>query len=583
MKRLLVLAIILTMMPMTVRAQESGAEQISSFDSQIIIDADNKANVKETIVYDFGTNQRRGIFRNIPIRTFAEGTDKSYYYELVWGEVLHEGKPVMTNIEESDDFSSLRIGDPDIYFTGENTYEINYVLSPIIEKDGDLDFINLNITGNEWDVPINKVTSKVTTETSAKFLETRCYTGYAGSIEQNCQHKNGTLFATFAAQDLLAQQGLTINIQTENNGFEAGAYLTSQDPPPTNYLQFTPIIIGVFGLLLGIFLRIKDSLAHRARKKDQTIVPQYEPPKDLSIGEVGLLHDNSSDMKEVTATLIDLAVRGYIKINQTRKKSLFRQAEYQFDLLKPKDDLSAPEKTLLEMIFQDGETSANLKDIDKTTATAKITSIKNDFTKNLESKGFHLQSTRLSSQNFINKLFMIIGISGVITSVIVTFANSGQDSIFWNFVTLCTVSVMLISFGYALSKTIQISDKGYSKWAEIEGLILYLTVAEKDRLKFHDAPEKNPEHFSALLPAAIALGVDKQWAKQFKDLDISQNVNWYGGQGSNFNSVLLANSLSRDFGSVVSSSMTTPSQSSGGFSGGGSSGGGGGGGGGGSW
>jgi uncharacterized membrane protein YgcG len=583
MKRLMILGLILALMPLSVNAQQSADEKITSFDSQIVIDGENRANIKETIVYDFGANQRRGIFRTIPTKTYAQGTDKSYYYELVWGEILHQGESVMTKIEDSGDFASIRIGDPDIFFSGENTYEINYVLSPIIEKDGELDFINLNITGNEWEVPIDSATAKVTTETDAKFRETRCYTGYVGSTEQNCQHKNNALYADFAAEDLLAQQGLTINIQTEDNGFEPTAYLTARDAPPFDYVVLAPILIGFFGLLLGIVLRIKDLLTRRARKKDQTIIPQYEPPKDLSIGEVGLLHDDSADMKEITAMLIDMAVKGYIKINQTRTKTWFRQAEYQFDLLKPKDDLSTPEKTLLDMVFTGSEASANLKDIDRSTASTKIASIKTNFKNSLEGKGYHLKSSNLTSQKFINKLYLAMGLAVLASAIFIAIANMDRPDSFWNFFTLSIPSIALIVAGYTLSKTIHISDKGYGKWAEIEGLILYLTVAEKDRLKFHDAPEKNPEHFSALLPAAIALGVDKQWAKQFKDLDISQNVNWYGGQGSNFNSVLLANSLSRDFGSVVSSSMTTPTQSSGGFSGGGSSGGGGGGGGGGSW
>jgi uncharacterized membrane protein len=108
-------------------------------------------------------------------------------------------------------------------------------------------------------------------------------------------------------------------------------------------------------------------------------------------------------------------------------------------------------------------------------------------------------------------------------------------------------------------------------------------VTEKDRLKFHDAPKKNPKLFNKLLPYAIALGVEKEWAKQFEGMDINKETTWYASNQA-FTAYVLADSLSSSFSTSVSSNFTpTQSSSSSGFSSGGFSGGGGGGGGGGSW
>src|SRR4029077_13113687 len=76
---------------------------------------------------------------------------------------------------------------------------------------------------------------------------------------------------------------------------------------------------------------------------------------------------------------------------------------------------------------------------------------------------------------------------------------------------------------------------------EIEGFKLFLTVTEKDRLAFHNPPEKTPELFERMLPFALALGVEHQWAQQFADVFAkleNQGINyapiWYYGSIGHF-------------------------------------------------
>lgn len=120
------------------------------------------------------------------------------------------------------------------------------------------------------------------------------------------------------------------------------------------------------------------------------------------------------------------------------------------------------------------------------------------------------------------------------------------------------------------------TDTGAKQWAKVEGFQLYMSVAEKDRLKFSDAPDKTPERFNKLLPFAVALGVEKDWAKQFEGIDVSQSTNWYVGNMAAFSAVNLASDIGTSFASTVSSNSSVSSS-------GGSAGGGVGGGGGGSW
>ena len=120
---------------------------------------------------------------------------------------------------------------------------------------------------------------------------------------------------------------------------------------------------------------------------------------------------------------------------------------------------------------------------------------------------------------------------------------------------------------------------GYEALQYLKGFKDFLETTEKDRYAFHNAPEKSPEIFMEYLPYAIAFGVEKQWAKVFEDLDIS-DPDWYVGDGVGaFNAVAFTSDIG-GFSTALASSGTSGSSGS---SGGGFSGGGGGGGGGGSW
>jgi uncharacterized membrane protein len=117
---------------------------------------------------------------------------------------------------------------------------------------------------------------------------------------------------------------------------------------------------------------------------------------------------------------------------------------------------------------------------------------------------------------------------------------------------------------------------------QIQGLKRYIEVAEKDRINFHNAPEKKPELFEKLLPFAMVLGAEKAWAKQFEGI-YSTPPSWYhGSSNSAFNAVLFTNNLS-SFNAAATSSLTSAPKGGSGSGGGGFSGGGFGGGGGGSW
>ena len=125
---------------------------------------------------------------------------------------------------------------------------------------------------------------------------------------------------------------------------------------------------------------------------------------------------------------------------------------------------------------------------------------------------------------------------------------------------------------------------------EMSGFSDYLEIAEKDELNLRNPPEKTPQLFEALLPYALALGVEQAWSDKFARVLASirnpdgstYSPSWYNGTWNTSNLSKATSDLSSGLHSAVSSSVTPPGSSSGG-GGGGFSGGGGGGGGGGGW
>jgi len=301
-------------------------------------------------------------------------------------------------------------------------------------------------------------------------------------------------------------------------------YLEANKPRPfdvwrflTDYWVLIVIVLG-FGAVLTIIV-LRKWYARRKRKA-QTIIPGYEAPKGMRPAEVGLLQDDSADMREVTATVIHWAVSGYVKITQIEKKGLFGGKDYQLTQLKGGSDLPSAEQKLYEAFFSKGK-EVKLKDLDK----SKMASAVSTYTSALKGQ--------LSDRGYYDKRGNII-------------------------------------------KKGNLTDTGAKQWAKVEGFKLYMSVVEKDRLNFSDAPDKTPERFNKLLPFAIALGVEKQWAKQFEGIDVSEATTWYSGNLAAFSAVSLASDIGTSFASTVSSNASVSSS-------GGSSGGGVGGGGGGSW
>ena len=520
---LLAPALFVIFLSQPIHAQTS-VERIQSFDTVVNIDKSGAATITETILYDFGSSERRGIFRDIPVQSVVSG-DQGYQLKSAVLSITRDGKtePYVL-LSESSAYSRVRIGNADVTIGGLHTYVIQYTLEPIaVATDDNFEIVRIDAPGTGWSVPVESVSVEIKTDQTQPTLQT-CYEGSQGSTSQTCTFASN---AFSASRTLSAGESITAEAVYQPGTFSSLAEITTletnTDNPVVGFIIFGAI--GVFGTVFGS-INALGRIRHRKRIKQELAYARYEAPKNMGPAEIGLLIDNSSDGAELSATLLNFAVTGHMKIIQTKEKKWYRKAEYSFQKLKsPGSTLKAYEISLFNELFK-GKEKVSTKDLSTSTSFAKENS---KFHKTLKSN--------LQTLGFYKK-----------------------------------VSVFSPTLASRMTK------EGYKKWAEIEGFREFLKVTQTDRLAFSDAPERKPEQFSEFLPHAIAFGVEKQWAKQFEDLNIDVS-DWYQGSSNTaLTTAYLASSLGRGLGSVAASANKSSgsSGSGGGFSGGGFGGGGGG-------
>lgn len=554
------------------------AEEVLSFDVTAEIKEDASVYISETIQYDFGSELKHGIFRNIPYKY----PSKAGNYNLRLSDVLvtdENGQALTFTVSKQGSDTIIKIGDADVEVSGRKTYIINYKVEGAINYFENDDEFYWNVTGNQWPVAIKSASATILlpAKTDLATIKFSCYAGPIGDGTA-CENKklNNLAYFTvyFSQKNLAIGSGLTVAVS-----FPKGIlHEPTQAEKILSFLVDNPIV-GLPFLVLTILLFL-----WRKYGKDPSgqgvIVAQFDSPDNLTPLEVGVVVDERAHHKDISAEIINLAVRGYLKINRIEKEGLLStKHDYEFEQLKTAKDLpNEHEKTLMAMLFSTDENTVNqekvlLSSLEKSANTynnvKKIDTLIND---ELVSKGYFK-----SNPHTVRRIYLTVG-------AVVIFLG------FFLFSLSIIVSglIVIIFSRWMPAKT----KKGVLAKEYIFGLKNYLQVAEADRLKFHNAPEKNPQTFEKLLPFAMVLGVEKQWAKQFESIYLAP-PSWYQGTSMNHFSVMM---LATDFGDLNSrwnhafnSSRAVATGKSGasfggrGSSGGGFSGGGFGGGGGGSW
>ena len=538
---------------------EASSEAVEYFQSNIELNRDGTVSFKEYIEYNFGNNQQHGLVRNLIYKkTNQDG--KKYVTEITGLEVSdNNGNPYNFYQSKKGDYIELKIGDENKLVSGIKTYVITYTVLGSFTYFTDHDEFYWNLTGNEWDVPIKSFVShiKLPENVSEDQISVLCYSGIYGSTDQSCEiNIMDSVIEVSSSKILEPGEGLTLVISLPKG---VVGVLEPKIDKPSFFQILILVLVAIAALFWFIFLPIKVLSKYikdrKFTKSHEKIVsawfepPQYDDGDVFTPAETGFIVDKSIDHKELTATIIHLAQRGYLKIKEEKK------GRFTFVKLKDTnpDELKDFEIEILEAIFEKGNEVTD-KELKKSTSI--FTSI-SKFNKKVE-------------EILINKQMFDEKPSSVFVKNMVFFSLG-----------LATMNIPLSLFSLLGKNSAKRSLLGVEKYSEAKSLMNFLK-SQDEQLNFQS---KNQMFFEKLLPYATAFGVEKIWAERFKDISM-QKPNWY--EGDNFTNSIFIGSMTRSIGGSLRSASSAPStRSSSGFSsgssGGGFSGGGGGGGGGGSW
>lgn len=554
------------------------AETIRNFDVVVRLQKDTTMQVSETIVYDFENAQKHGIFRDIPVRYRRNGGSYTLYIE-VKSVTDESGRALNYTQSWRGDDIELKIGDKDTLISGVRTYKIEYSIRRAVNFFNGKPEIYWNATGNAWPCPIQSATCRFYLPSGVPISSIRAlaYRGFLGSTElaQTEAQRDSIGFWT---SNLDSQQGLTIVA-----GLPAGSVV-----PPSALQTFWWFFKDWWGLFV-LPLLTASVLWNRYRTSGrdvdggQAIAVEWNPPQDLSPAEVGTLIDEKCDMADIVSTLVDLAARGYLHIQETKQEKLLflSSTDYIFTQLHPTHDIAKAPLSLHESLFLKGlfggadrVTLSSLKEKFYT----YLPGIKQAIYDSVTKKGLFA-----SNPETVRATYLGFGITACIGGVIaaIFLGTFGLASLGWG---LLLSGLLILLCARAMPSRTAL---GSQRLRECQGFQRFVRLAEKDRIAV--LAKDDPTVFGRLLPYAMVLGVADQWAYAFKDL-MTEPPDWYApygyGYGSGFNSTMFVHSLGSGMNTMGNTFSSAPSSTAGsggsGFSGGGS-GGGFGGGGGGSW
>jgi len=540
------------------------AEQINNFTSQITVNKNGTVDVAESLDYDFGALQKHGIYRDIPDTKINQDGKKYRLSYRVISVIDDQNIPYNYTTSYLSSGLRIKIGDANRFVTGLKKYVIKYQVSGALTYFSDHDELYWNITGNDWQIPIESAQAVIHLPEEAlgvNKIKMTCFTGIAGSTAKECSTKEeNQLLVINTDQQINPTEGLTVAVSFPKN---IVAVLE-----PKEVINFFDTLIGKIVLFIIILLVAgwyviypiwiviqwytngRDPSASSGQVRAWFDAPKLKSGRVLTPLETGTIVDEKVDLKDFSGMIIHLAQRNYLKIVEKKKNDFYfakGNKAYEND-----SSLMPFEKKLLQGIFT-GRDEVRLKDVHLYETIADVKKAVNQ----------DMTSEKLFDKNPDSiRLFY-----GVITGLAVFTSN-------------ILLAVTSFFFGRRMVKK---TVEGVEAANVAKSLKNFLSSQER-QLEFQ---AKNQMMFEKLLPFAVVFGVERIWADRFKDIALKP-PNWYQGyDNNNFNSIFFVNRLNSSMNSFRSSA-TPPSstRSSSGFSSGfsgGSSGGGGGGGGGGSW
>jgi predicted membrane protein DUF2207 len=513
------------------------------------VHSDASLDVLEQLTFRF-TGSWKGIVRDLSIHhNTAEGRAVKLKVSGVSVKDM-SGQPLRVEQECKDNgwTCGLLIWIPNAS-NAERTIIIRYRVANAIRffyastKAGDFDELYWNVTGNKWDMSIDSVHAHVVLPDGVNATRAAAYTNELGSTVADAKiEKEGSEVDFTLTYRLLPNAGMTIGV-----GWPAGSISTRASERGQNLaglVRRSPTLIPFVVLFLAFITWLK-----RGRDPEEgSVEVQFEPVDGASPAELGTLIDNTADLRDITSTLVDLAVRGFIRIEETAQSQILGlgdHAEYIIHIVKKHAEwigLKPHEIRCLGAL-----SSASPFD----PFTVLVSQLRNTFPKALPRIRDGIFDSLVSRGYYGERPDEVrtrwIAIAGIIVSIGYVLATVGEYMRWVTFApdTFMTAgvasAVIVLAFGLIMpTRTVA----GARARGSALGFKEFLGRVEGERYK---EMTTSPEMFERFLPYAMAFGVEKKWAGTFAhafEVMYKNPPSWYTSTGGNYSALSLSEGVS---------------------------------------
>jgi hypothetical protein len=377
---------------------------------------------------------------------------------------------------------------------------------------GDRDELAWNVTGDGWHVPIRDAEATVTLPPGAVPGAGRAFTGPRGAAAPDGAHeRQGRDLRFRAPRPLAAGEGFTIVVSWPPG---AVAHPPAWRTAAWFFTDHWPLLLPLLALAAaGLVWRNfgRDPVLRRSVK------PEYAPPPGLLPAEGGTLFDQRAEPHDVVATLVDLAVRGYLQIEAVPGAG----HDFTVRRLAPlaSDSRLAPlELAILSRVFGEG---LSLRE-------RRLSELRRDaqyvFAPISDAIYRAMVADRLfpASPFWIRQAWLVAGIAVLFVGGGLLVESTRSGAVGWSLgVGVGACGLVLVGLSRVMPRR---TLRGARLLAHLRGFREFLERAEKDRLERLPA-----DTLHRWMPWAIALGVGRMWIGRFGAIGVEPPA-WYTGR-----------------------------------------------------
>jgi hypothetical protein len=463
--------------------------------------------VKETVTYGGGP-----LTRTLLTRTrHDDGTDRLYRISNVTGDARLDGDTLTVSAATG----------------GTATFE--YDVTGAVTPAGDIEELRWFAIGG-WQVPVETATVRVTGPAQIQNLS--CFAGALASAiactAASMDHAG--IVAEFEQQGLGPDEVLTVVVGYPS-GTSGGAPILVRRFDLSTAFTVNAVTGGVLAALLVLLLG-GVGLLYWTRGRDARVVDHesgavspvrdghFAPPDGVRPGQIGTLIDEQADVVDVTATIVDLAVRGYLRIDEQPRQA-YDAPDWELVRMPhaPVKALMPYERALFDAIFAGGD--AVLLSRLHGSFAASLGKVRDALYADVVRQGWFARRPDTVRTRWTT-LGVLLTLAGVVATVLLAW-----------FTTYGLLGLALIIAGAALAVGGQYmparTAKGATALAHTLGFRRYLAATD-----LSDAPETDRiELFSRYLPYAVVFDSVDRWARVVASVTgdgrEADNLYWYHG------------------------------------------------------